>query len=75
MEAREDRRRAVQELVESWAWREAVRPALKARLQRLERSLAGARTKSIEELRLLQGEHAAWARLVENPLETLLAGE
>lgn len=69
-EARQDRRAALEDLVDSPAWRESVRPNLAERLGRIDRKLRG-KTASLEEMRWLQGQAWVLERLVMDPLAFL----
>lgn len=74
-EETEERRLALREMLDSFAWRMVARRAIEQQLTAIERRLATTRELPFEEVRRLQGEHAVWRRLQSQPFEALLGEE
>lgn len=67
-----ERRYDLDETLGTSGWLQIARPQIRERVERLGRRIAQGRTKSLEELRLLQGQYQALAEILTDPKKFFL---
>ena len=55
---------SIRDMLSGWVWKDLARKSIRKRMRVLELALAGSRDRDLEEIRFIQGQHAAWRELL-----------